>query len=50
MKITFESRCIDARQSVHKALGLETIEAPDMHLMQIHDELKLVNAELSGRI
>jgi hypothetical protein len=50
MKIMFESKYIDASQSVHKALEFETIEAAGMHLKQIRDEMKLVNAELSGRI
>ena len=49
MKIMFESKYIDAGQSVHKALEFETIEAAGMHLKQIHDELKLVNAEITGR-
>jgi len=48
MKIMFESKYIDASQSVHKALEFETIEAAGMHLKQIHDELKIVNAEISG--
>jgi hypothetical protein len=50
MKIMFESKYIDASQSVLKALEFETIEAAGMHLKQIHDELKLTNAEISGRI
>jgi hypothetical protein len=49
MKVMFESKYIDASQSVHKALEFETIEAAGMHLKQIHDELKLVNAEITGR-
>jgi len=50
MKIMFESNYIDSSQSVHKALELETIEGAGMHIIQIHDELKLVNAEISGRV